>query len=229
MMLAAEIEDRANLEAGIDVLQIDEKLRQAGVALLALVTGAAKQDHVMRAMRIRGPHFRAVDEKPALHGACARAHRREIRAGIRLTHADAEIALAGGDARQNVVFLLVGADAQEQRSALPVGDPMAADGSAGGQHFLEHHVALKRGALMSTVTLRPSHADPAARAHLAAELGIEAAPGTSALLRRAIGNLTTEKGADFAAQGLGLRRLRRACETQRMHGRAFVGARRDEA
>ncbi len=222
MMFATEIEDRTNFQPGVDVFEVDEKLRQSGMALFAFLAGAAKQDHVMRAVRIRGPHFGAVDQEAALHRARTRAHGREIGAGIRLAHANAKIAFAGGDARQDIVFLLVGADAQQQRSALPVRDPMATNGRTGGKHFFQHNIAFERGALMAAIPLRPGHADPALRAHLAAELRIEAAPGAAALLRRAICILLAEKGAHFAAQRFGLRRMRRRSETQCVHGSAFV-------
>ena len=128
-------------------LQIDQELADPAVPVVLLRRpGAAEQDHVVGQMRVAGPDLGAVDHVAALHLAHrAGAHRGEIGADVGLAHADAEEAFAGGDARQDRLLLLLGADAQDRGAGLAVGDPVRADRGAGGQHFLQHHVAFERG------------------------------------------------------------------------------------
>src|SRR6185437_5810056 len=84
------------------------------------------------------------------------------------------IHLAGGDLGQKECLLFLGAEAQQIGAALAIRDPVGADRRAGGEHLLDHHVALVGGALLAAVLLRPGHAEPAALGHLAAELGAPA-------------------------------------------------------
>ena len=126
------------------------------------------------------------------------------------------------DARQDRALLLLGADAQQQRPALPVGHPVAAHRRARGEHFLQHHVALERAALVPAVALGPGHADPAARAHLAAEFAVAAAPGTHAFGDGALGQVLGEEGAHLGAQHLALRKGRRRLEAQVVQARHLL-------
>src|SRR3712207_7192071 len=50
-------------------------------------------------------------------------------------------------------------EAEDERAALPVADPVRGDGRADGQHFLQHHVTLQCGALAAAIGLGPRHAD----------------------------------------------------------------------
>ena len=86
-----------------------------------------EDDRVVIAVRERRPNFLSVDLPAALDLRCARAHRSEIGARIRLAHADREEDLAAHDARQEGRPLRLGAEAQQQRPALPVGDPVRRD------------------------------------------------------------------------------------------------------
>src|SRR5205823_10855090 len=95
---------------------------------------------------------------------------------IRLAHADGERQLAAGDGRQEALALRLGAEAEEERPALPLGHPVSAGRRAGRQQLLQQNVALEEGALLAAVLLRPREPDPAARTELLAERGIEAAP-----------------------------------------------------
>src|SRR5262249_55416564 len=101
----------------------------------------------------------------------AGADRREVGPRIRLAHADAEKDLALRNARQKGEALLLGAKAQQQGRALPVGDPMRPDRRARGQQLLGHDIAFEHAALAAAIALGPGHADPAAGAEPAAELG----------------------------------------------------------
>ena len=53
--------------------------------------------------------------------------------------------------------------------ALPVGDPMRPDRSAGSQQFLSHDVAFEHAALPAAVAPGPGHPDPATRPQPPAE------------------------------------------------------------
>ena len=91
------------------------------------------------------------------------ADRGEVGARVRLAHADGEIALPGGDARQDRAPLLLRAVAQQQRPGLAVGDPVGGAGRAGRHHLLGDDVAVQRGLFAAAILLRPHHAEPAAR------------------------------------------------------------------
>ena len=71
MMFVREIDNRADLDARR--LHVDDELADAAVAVVALGVGAAEQDHIVRDMRARGPHLRAVDLETALDRGRARA------------------------------------------------------------------------------------------------------------------------------------------------------------
>ena len=73
------------------------------------------------------------------------------------------------DAGQKRQTLRLGAIAQQQGSALPVGDPMRPDRSAGSQQFLGHDVAFEHAALPAAVAPGPGHPDPATRPQPPAE------------------------------------------------------------
>src|SRR5690606_32953101 len=111
----------------------------------------------------------AGDAPAALDLAAAGPDRDEVGAGIGLAHADAEEDLATGDARQEALLLRLGADAQDERTALPVGDPVGGDGGARDQQFLGDDVALEAAPLVAAILARPGHADPAAGAEQPAE------------------------------------------------------------
>ena len=70
-----------------------------------------------------------VSSKPPSTGrrGCGRG---EIGAGIGLAHADAEEDLAAADPGQEFLALRLAAEAQQERAALPVGDPVRRDGGA---------------------------------------------------------------------------------------------------
>src|SRR5262249_46765726 len=112
---------------------------------------------------------------------------------------DGERQLAARNSRQKLLALRLGAEAKEQRTGLTVGDPVGRDRRAGGEHLLEHHVALERAPLVATVALRPRHGDPAARAHLLAERAVEAAPGVRAEHGRGVTQLAAKELAHLGA------------------------------
>ena len=179
---------------------------------------AAKSDHVVRTMGVAGPYLGAVDAPAIVGPHRAGAHRGEVGAGIGLAHADGEVAFACGNPREDCLALLLAAEAQQQRAALPVRDPVRVDRRAGRQQLLDHDVALERRALVSAVARGPSHADPAARAEGTAEGGrpVRAEVGIRppALCGLRIG----DEGADLGTQRvLAWRHLRRR-EVESCHG-----------
>src|SRR5690348_12850891 len=123
----------------------------------------------MRFVCIARPHLGSGDLVAARNRHRAGADRSEVRARIRLAHADAEKGLAARDARQEFEALLLGAVAQQQGRALPVGDPVRADRGASRQQFLGHDIAFEHAALAAAIALGPGHADPASRPEAPAE------------------------------------------------------------
>ena len=101
---------------------------------------------------------------------------------------------------------------------MAVCDPVVGDGGAGGEHFLQDHIALKGAAFLAAVVLGPGHADPALGADLAAELGVVALPAFGALGRGTIGEGIGEEAADLLAESLSLGAGRRRGEGKVDHG-----------
>ena len=167
-LLAGHVSDRAHGDAG--KRHVDQELRQAGVAVLGVGrAGAHQRDHVMRDVRLRGPDLGAVDAPAVRRVFGLGADRCQVGAGVGFAHADAEEAFAAGDRREDFLALLFGAEVEQQRAALAVGDPVRRDRRAGGQHLFQDDVALQRAPLAAAVLLGPGHADPALGAHQFAE------------------------------------------------------------
>src|SRR6185369_6772552 len=103
-------------------LHVDKQLAETGMALA--VHGAYQRDHEIGILRAAGPDLLAVDLPAALNLAAAGPDAREIGARAGLAHADAERVIAGRDARQQTLALHLGAEAQQQRAALAVGNPV---------------------------------------------------------------------------------------------------------
>jgi hypothetical protein len=169
-------------------------------------------------MGVARPHLGAVDDVAAILAHRPRANRGQVGAGVWLAHADGEGELAPHDGRQEALALRLGAEAQQQRSALALGDPVRAGRGTGGEQLFEQHVALQERPLLTAVALGPREPDPAAGAELAAELGIEAAPRSRPAHRRPIPERLTEERADLLAEGLGLRWQVEQLEVEDAHG-----------
>ena len=154
----------------------------------------------------RGPDLLAV-EPPALRRARgAGAHAGQIGARIGLAHADAEEGLAAADARDVEGLLLRRAVLDDERAALPIGDPVRSHRGAGDQQLFRQHEARKRAASATTQRLGQGDAHPTARGQGAAEVRIEAGPGARPLVRRALGQRALQELPHFQAQGLVLGR-----------------------
>lgn len=95
-----------------------------------------------------------------------RARRRQVRAGIRLAHPDAETQFARSDARYDPAFLIIGALGKYERTALPICDPVRNHRGTGGQQLFGHDIALQRIARVAAVFLGKGHADPTALCEL---------------------------------------------------------------
>ena len=186
--------------------------------LLLGIAGAHQRDHPVGVLRVGGPDLLARHFPPAVDATRARAHGGEIGARARLAHADAEAELAARDRGQKRLALLFRAEAQQQRPALPVGDPMRTDRRAGDQQFLDHDIAFGIRALVAAIRLGPGHPDPAARAQLPAELAAAARPGPRAFDRRLIRQRISEERAHLAAKRS---RLRRKFERRKIEARQW--------
>ena len=195
-----QVDDRLDADAGR--AQLEQELAEAGVPVLLVErAGAHERDHQLAVLRVAGPDLLAVDAPAAVRQFLgARAHRRQVRSGAGLRHADATQDLAARHAGQIVPALLLRAIAQQVRSRLAIRDPMRADRRTGREQLFEQHVAFERAALVAAVTLRPHHADPAARAELARELGIEHGPAVGATLCRHVRQLARQELANLFAK-----------------------------
>jgi hypothetical protein len=171
---AVEVVDGADADAGR--LHVADELRHPGMAVLGLRRRAREHDAVVGPVRVAGPDLGAGDLPAAFDLLGARAHRGQVGARVGLAHADAEVALAAGDPRQDLATRPLAAVPQDLRTALPVGDPVRTDRRPAGEELLDNDVALEHRSLGAAVLARPAHADPAARADLAAELRIEGVP-----------------------------------------------------
>ena len=194
---AGEIDDRTDRDAGR--LEVDEELRQPLVLLVRHHRGAEERDRVVGEVRVGGPHLGAVHAVAAVDGRRPRADGGEVGARVGLAHADGEGQLAPRDGGHEALALRLGAEAEQQRTALPVGDPVGADGRAGRQQLLQHHVPLEERPLVAAVLLGPRHADPAPGAQLAAEGGIEPAPRPGLMVRRLAADGLAEELAHLGA------------------------------
>ena len=132
----------------------------------------------------------------------------EVGAGLRLAHADAEEDFAAADARQDGALLRLAAVAQDQRRALPLGDPVRRDRRAAREQLLDQHEARERVAAAAAVFARQREADPAARAERAAEAGVEAEPRARAHVGGHAGERVVEEAPHLGAERLGRRRQR---------------------
>src|SRR5437667_6619121 len=150
-------------------------------------------------MGVARPDLGAVDAIAALHALGAGADGGEVRARVGLAHADGEGQLPPGDAGEEALALGLGAEAQEERAALPVRHPVRGGGRARGERLFEDDVAFQRRPLVTAVLLGPGQADVAGRAELTGEVAVEAAPGERALGRAAVAQLTVEEIADLLA------------------------------
>src|SRR6185437_1049833 len=97
------------------------------------------------------------------------ADRRQLGPAVAIAHADEKEAFALGDARQDLLALRRVAEAQDERPALPVGDPMRAHRRPCRKQLLCDDIALQEALLLPAICLGPGHADPAARSQALAE------------------------------------------------------------
>ena len=219
VMRAGQVDDRAHRDAG--ELRVHQELRESLVLLRRIVVRPERRDQVVGEMGIARPDLGAVDLVAAGDALGARTQRREVGARVGLAHADRERQLAAGDRRQEPLPLRLGAKSKQERAGLAVGDPVGRHRRSGRQHLLEHHVALERAPLVTAVALGPRHGDPAARAHLLAELAVEAAPRVRAPHRRGVAQLVAQELAHLPPQGLRLRRQLAQLEAEGLHAHAY--------
>src|SRR5207249_2996673 len=118
---------------------------------------------------------------------------------------------------QEPLALGLGAEAQQQRSALALGHPVGARRRTGGQQLFQQHVALQERALLTAVPLGPREPDPAAGPELPAELRVESAPGAHATHRGPLAERLAQERADLVAESLGLRRQATQLELKDAH------------
>ena len=187
------------------------------MALLGRAGCAHEGDHVVGAVGETRPHFAACDAPAAIDFVGARADAGEVGPGVGFAHADGEVALAGGDTRQNFAFRPRAAVAQDLRPRLALGHPMAHDGGARRQQFLDDDVALERGAFLAAELFGPGHAEQASGATFGAERFIGFDHGADGWLEAAIRAFLGAEGADLGPEARGLRRHGHGLEVEMAH------------
>src|SRR5690606_29198829 len=115
--------------------------------------------------------------------------------------------------RQEPLALLLGAEAQQERTALSVADPVGAKWGAGREQFLDNGISLQRRTFMAAVGTRPGHADPATTPELTTELAIETRPRMPDQPAAPVAARLRDEGADLAAQR---QQLGRECQRGEM-------------
>ena len=175
---ARQVDDRPHRDP-VRVLQVDDDLAHAGMALVRLRLRANEGDAVLRHVRVGGPDLRSVEPPAAVGALGAGTDRREIGPRVRLAHPDRERDLAAGDRRQEALLLLFGAVTQDARTDLAVGEPVEGGRRPRRQQFLGDDVALQVAPLGTAVLRRPGHADEPRLAERPAESRVPAPPGES--------------------------------------------------
>src|SRR5438046_2405985 len=120
MTFADHIDNGLDRYAG--TLEVDQQLAQAVVAGAGVAAGAYQRDHHVRLLGDGGPYLLAVEAPAALDLDRTATHRRQIRSRTGLGESDAEVHFAARYGRQEALALRLGAEAQQQRAALPVRD-----------------------------------------------------------------------------------------------------------
>ena len=210
MLVAGKVADGAHGDAG--QRQVDDHLRQALVPVLRRAAGAQQRDHVVRAVGVGGPQLLALEQPAVRIARGARAQPRQIGAALRLAHADAEEDISLADARQEEVELRGRAVLENQRPALPVGDPVRRHRRAAAQQLFGQHEAVKGVLAATAIGLGQRHADPAACRQRAAEVGVETHPRTRQPVHRPVAQRLFEEGAHSGAQRFGRSRNCAKCQ-----------------
>lgn len=182
--------------------------------------GAAQRDEGLRVLGPGGPHLGPGDPPAAVDLNALGADTGQVGAGVRFGHADAEAALAGGDAGQVHVLLLLGTVAKQGRGDLSVGDPLRGDGGAHGEQFLGDDEALEVGSAAATELRGDRHPDPAAFGEASGEVLVPAGePGVDPGYEPPGVDLLGEKRAYLGTQGVHLiGRHRGRWRESRTHG-----------
>lgn len=168
--------------------------------------GAGQNEDLGGVVRSGRPDLGAIEEPTAVDGDGAGTHARQVGARIGLTHADRERAPGGGDLRQQLFLLFLGAISQQRRRHLAVGDPVRRHRGPGDQKFLRDDEALEVAAPVPTVLTGNRHADPAL-------LGKRPAEGVGPS-----GEPAVDTWLDRCAASWSARKLRTCCRRSRHAG-----------
>src|SRR3546814_17495263 len=94
--------------------------------------GAEECDHVIGTLGVRGPDLATIQAPTAVDARGPRSDRGKVRPRVRPAHADTERDVAASHARPQLALLVI-SHAQQQRTALPVSDPVGGIGRASGR------------------------------------------------------------------------------------------------
>ena len=201
--VTGQVADRLHLHTG--EAEIDDELGQAFAAILRASGSAHQGDHVVAVVGHGGPDLAPLEVPALLVAGSSGLHTGQVGAGGRLAHANAEVEFAAADGGYVLLALGLGAELEDQRCALAVGDPVGGHRCALGQQLLDHNEAGEGVAATAAVLGGNGQTEPAGRPQFAGEVGIKTHPGTGQDIRRQVGQVLREKRADLAAQGFVLR------------------------
>src|SRR5690606_17032646 len=100
VVTAVKVVDRASAYFA----DVDDELREPGVAVLSARRGARQRNQVMRAVGAAGPDLGAVEQPATVGLGGLHAGGGQVGAGVGLAHADGEVAAPGGDLGKNLRF-----------------------------------------------------------------------------------------------------------------------------
>src|ERR1700737_2992427 len=122
------------------------------------------------------PYFATVQAPPALTPYRSRTHTGEVRPRIWLAHTNAKKGLGATNSRKIELALRLGAKFENERAALPVGDPVGRDRGSDSQQLFDKHEAGKSVKVCTPIFRWEGNTNPVARRQLAAEIDAEAHP-----------------------------------------------------
>ena len=171
--VAGQVADGAHGDAG--QRQVDDHLRQALVPVFRRAAGAHQRDHVVRAMRVGGPQLLALE-----HASRRRVRVARVRSPARSEPLCGSLMPMQKKTSAAQIFgrkkslLRRRAVLQDQRAALPIGDPVRRHRRAAAQQLFDQHEAVEgvlaaAAVLLRAASCRPSRVPASARLNSASK------------------------------------------------------------
>src|SRR5690606_17691166 len=132
---------------------------------------------------VRGPDFAAVKYPAIVVFYRPRADAGQIGSRVGFAHANTKEGLGPADFWQIEFALCLAAITQDQRAALPVGNPVCRYRRTGAQQFFRNDEAGEIALVCAAVLLRQGKAQPPLLRQFFAEVGVKSHPGTGTFKR----------------------------------------------